>query len=474
MVPEIMTGDSYLPLWQGQHQDRFVLVEGRRGTGKTRAILTYLVAQAIRYPGSRWMLARSTRTLLSATVLQTLYRQVLPLFGIPRPAASPSQVDVIPVHGSFLVPMGMDTISRNQSAEFSGGYVAEATEIALQDDVTSLTGAMREASGVPYHQIIVDCNPGAPGHWLNKVAEPAGNELRVIETQADYRRTLRHNRRQVAEGGPWKRIITHTADNPYYWDAPAWQPTKAGAEYLAGLKQLTGHLRDRWLYGLWTAAEGNVYAEFSEQQHVIEPFDVPADWPWWVMFDPGKDHPCGVSWITRGPAGCLYIADEMYGSGHEIRDVVKHIEERRPGRSVVRLMGDPQMVASNTMYAEKSIAAQFRDFGLTLATWPRTGRNSAAMVEAVRTLLTTKPEPMLKVFRSCPNHIMEFQSWRYKRTAAGELPPGDDQFEDKDNHLMDCVRGGIAAGIARVGVSVRAIDGEAEPSPGVRQIAGSE
>lgn len=451
MTPKITIGDSYLPLVEDLHQGRFLLIEGRRGTGKTRAILTAVVARARRYPGSTWLLARSTRTRLSGTVLKTLYKQVLPLFGIPTPSASAEQVTVIPVgYGSTLVPMGMDDLQRGQSAEFSGGYVAEAVEIDNEDDVTSLSGAMREASGVPYHQVLVDCNPGAPAHWLNRIAEPCDDSYRLINSKRDYLRTVRRNREPAAEGY-WKRIITHTADNPYYFDAACWEYTDAGREYMQGLAgDLSGHLRERWVNGLWVAAEGGVYPEFNESVHVIPPFTVPQDWPVYVGYDPGYDHPCAVLWFAISPNGTTYIVDEVYGSQIPIateRDsagrivkqgVVDLIRAKCQGRNVRGYYGDPQKIFSKTQEASgKSIQAQFKELGISLFGWPRSS-NPEAMVENVRHALIDRT---LYVFPQCRWTVFEFQSWRYKRNAKGEMLAGDDQYEDRNNDAMDCVRG---------------------------------
>jgi hypothetical protein len=332
----------------------------------------------------------------------------------------------------------------------------------------SMHGSETYASLV--RRLIFDYNPGPPGHWVNQSSEPVDNSYRTIQTREQYIRGLIRNA-APPPAGKYKRIISSWVDNPGYWDYAKWDYTDKGREYVTKTLQLyKGHLRQRWLYGLWAAASGTVYSEFDEQTHVIDPFTVPADWPWWVGFDPGKDHPCAVVWITRGPAGTLYIADELYGSGNEIRHVCGHIHANSKGRAIQRLYGDPQMVGSNTMHSEKTIQQQFRDFGLTLGLWPHTGRNAASMVEAVRTLLTEKPDPMLKVFRTCTNTINEFQTWRYKRTAAGALPTGDDQFEDRDNHALDCVRGLIAAGINRVGAVVRALTDDGEEQPGITVI----
>ena len=69
------------------------------------------------------------------------------------------------------------------------------------------------------------------------------------------------------------------------------------------------------------------------------------------------------------------------------------------------------------------------------------------MVETVRRLLMedgTDGFPMLQVWENCENTIVEFQAWSYKRTAHGDLPPGPDKYEDRNNHAMDVVKGVIA------------------------------
>jgi len=458
MTPDLLIGDSYLPLFQGIHTGRFLLIEGRRGTGKTRAILTYLVAQARRYPNSSWLLARSTRTRLSGSVLKSLYKQVLPLFGIPAPAAGPSVVDSIAVgSGSVLVPMGMDDLQRSQSAEFSGGYVAEAVEVDDEDAVTSLTGAMREASGVPYHQVIVDCNPGAPGHWLNQIAEPMDDSYRIIRSKADYLRTVRHNREPLGSRGKWKRIITHTADNPAYFDPKAWAWTPRGKEYIDGLGEMSGFLRQRWLDGLWVAESGGVYPEFNESVHCCAPFMVPKDWPVFVFYDPGYDHPCAVIWIAVSPTGKHYIIDEIYGGGITLASLAEQIKARNlaGGYNVHHYYGDPQKIDAETQEASGvSIRDQMRKLGLNFSLWPRTGRQIDDQVEAVRGKLLDRS---LFIFQGLRWVTFEFQSWRYKRNAAGSQLSGDDKFEDKNNNALDCVRGAIAQGLHFAPTAVRLV-----------------
>jgi hypothetical protein len=441
---EVKIGRVYKPLARGLLRDKVVLCEGPRGTAKTRSELTIIMQRALAWPGSRWLLARSTRTRLSQSVLVTLEQQVFPSFGmaVPGGAGTANRVEYKLPNGSVLVPLGLDDQQRTQSAEFMGGLLAEAVEIPSMDDALALLGSMRQAPVWPdsFHQVFVDCNPGPPGHWVNQIAEPVPKHFRRVNSPADYRRLLEHATRPAPKGF-WKRIVTRHQDNPGYFDMQRWDWTDLGRTYLDTLGHLRGHLRRRWLDGDWVAAEGTVYPEFDEDRHVINPSRVIEKWPMVVGWDPGYDHPTAILWFAPGPDGTLYIVDEIYEGGKGVAQHCASIHHRNPGRTVRSYWGDPQHAFSETAQSPESIATQARKCGISMQPWPRTGSDEEAMVEAVRELLRTD---QLKVFRTCSNTIFEFQSWSYKRTAKGEVPPGQDKFEDANNHAMDVVKGIVA------------------------------
>lgn len=425
--------------------DQFVLVEGPRGTGKTRAILTLIVQQAMNVPGSRWLLVRSRRTRLTETVLVTLEEQVFPSLdvAVPGNASRETRHRYVLPNGSELITLGLDDPQRTQSLETCGVYVAECVEVANLDDVLALAGAMRQDLPVR-HRCICDCNPGAPGHWANRVAEPIPPHWRRVRCYGDYLRLVEHAY-QPAKEGCWKRIVTRHQDNPAYWDLDAWDWTDLGRRYLETLKHLRGHLRTRWLDGEWVAAEGTVFPEFNERRHVITPFPIPQDWPIYLGYDPGYDHPTAILWFTVAPNGTLYITDEIYRPGLGVAEHARNIKARLGGRTPRRMFGDPQHLFSRTAQSPRSIADQLRDQGLRFVPWPRTGGNEETMIAAVRELLI---QDRLKVFAPCQSTIDEFQSWSYRRDAQGATPAGDEKPEDRNNHAMDVVKGIVAARIA--------------------------
>lgn len=446
--PTVSVRPAYGGLLRGTTREQFVLVEGPRGTAKTRAILTIIMARALSTPGSRWLLARSTRTRLSQTVMQTLEEQVFPSFGlcVPGTAGAENRGRYDLPGGSVLLPMGLDDLARGQSLETAGIYVAEGVEITSADTVLSLAGSMRQAvsSSSPHtvlHQCIVDGNPGPPGHWLNQIAEPIDGRLRRVRDRADYDRLRQHNA-APAPDGKWKRIVTRHMDNPGYFDLRQWRWTDQGRAYMDTLRHLRGHLRRRWLDGDWVAAEGTVFPEFDDRRHVIRPFDVPIDWPHYVGVDPGYDHPCAILWFAVAPNGTIYVVDELYRGGMGVAQHARDIRARNAGRTIKGYYADPQDAFKRVMQQPKSIADQFRECGLSFSPWPRS-TDKQAMVEAVREMLR---KDKLKVFAPCQHTIHEFQSWSYKRRLSdpNNPPPGDDAYEDANNHSMDVVCGMVA------------------------------
>jgi hypothetical protein len=454
-MSEVEIGDSFLPLADGTLDDQtFVLVEGPRGTAKTRSILSVLLCRALKYPGARILLARSTRTLLGKTVLTTLEEQVFPAFGMAVPGGKidrGNRREYRLPNGSVFVPEGLDNISRSQSAEYRWIYPAELGEIEEQNDIVALAGSMRQdLPGAPPPQCIGDANPGAPRHWCNSLAQPAGDDLRAVNTREDYARLLAFNRSTLPPSGRWKRIITCHKDNPGYWDHAAWDWTPLGRHYVkTTLEHLKGFLRERWLYGLWRAAEGSIFPEFDEAKHTIDPFEI-EDWPVFMGWDPGVGHPTGMPWIAVSPNGCLYVVDESYRGGWSVKQHCDEIKAREAARPIpynlIRRYGDPQHAFNSTAQSIPTIAEQAAEEGIILEPWPRTmnNANELQMIEAVRTLICAG---RLKVFKPCVNTINELQAWSWKKHADGSRPDGDDVPEDRNNDLMDPLKGMVAAGI---------------------------
>lgn len=231
-------------LWYAK--ERQVLLEGPAGTGKTIACLNKIHRAATRYPGMRGLIARKTQVSLRASALVTYQRKVLhPLDAVRFYGGSQADpAKFIYPNGSEIMVGGLDQSSKIMSTEYDMIYPNEATELT-EDDWESLDTRLRNYV-MPYQQLMADCNPGPPAHWLN----------------------------QRCNVGRTRRILSRHEDNPFYFDPKTGELTKEGREYITGLDGLSGVRYKRLRLGKWAAAEGQVYEAFDPAVHVVERTDL--------------------------------------------------------------------------------------------------------------------------------------------------------------------------------------------------------
>lgn len=272
-----------------------VLLAGPAGTGKSRGAMEKLHMSALLNPGMRGLIIRKTAVSLASSALKTWERDVVPEALLDGSVYFHGGSNREPPayrysNGTTVAIGGMDRPIKVMSTEYDMAYVQEATEF-VEDEWESLTTRMR--SGVmSYQQILADCNPAHPTHWL----------------------------RQRAQRGQTVMLHSRHEDNPRYFDADG-NVTVEGAAYMARLDGLTGVRRLRLRDGIWAASEGVIYDEWDEARHVIDRFDVPADWPRFWSIDFGYVHPFVWQDWTRRPDGGLVLVREIF---HTRRIVADH------------------------------------------------------------------------------------------------------------------------------------------------------
>lgn len=282
-----------------RRRDKEVVLSGPAGTGKSRACLEKVNLAALKYPGMRALIVRQVRDTLSSTGLKTLEEFViaeqLAVGAVTYKGASGREPARYRWHnGSELWVAGMDKPSKIMSTEFDMIYIQEATEISPVAWESLKTRLRRYV--MPYRQIIADCNPDSPTHWL----------------------------KQRADSGQCVMIKSRHEDNPLlFGDDGAMTPE--GVDYIDTLDALTGVRKARLRHGEWVAAEGVIFDEFDSARHLIDPFKVPTDWPriWTVDF--GYVHPFVAQWWARDPDGRLYRYREIHMSGRMVEDHAKQM-----------------------------------------------------------------------------------------------------------------------------------------------------
>jgi hypothetical protein len=288
---------------------REVVVSGPAGTGKSRACLEKVHAQALKYPGVRALLTRKTLTSLATGGIVTYEKKVLVVEDrVAYFGGSPKEPPQYRYpNGSVVVIGGLDKADKVMSSEYDVIYVQEITEIT-EDEHQMLTTRMRN-NVMPYQQLLGDCNPQGPKHWVKQRAD--AKRLVLLES--------RHE------------------DNPVYFDRLTRQWTEVGLAYLAGLDGLTGVHYKRLREGIWAAAEGMVYDGWDPLLHRVPPSRLPVGWRTWPrawVVDFGYTNPFVWQDWARDPDGRLWRLREIY---HTQRLVEEHCKDilRLSGRKML-------------------------------------------------------------------------------------------------------------------------------------------
>lgn len=276
-----------------------LLISGPAGTGKSRAALEKLHMMMLLNPGARGLIVRKTLVSLTSTGLVTWREHVVPealrtgevvWYGgsMSEPAAYQYR------NGSTVVVGGMDKSTKIMSSEYDVIFVQEATELT-ENDWEALTTRLRNGR-IRFQQLIADCNPSTPTHWL-KVRANAGRTL-MLES--------RHE------------------DNPVLFDDTG-AATDQGRDYMAKLDALSGVRYLRLRRGIWAAAEGLVYEEWDPAVHLIERFKIPEEWTRYWSIDFGYTNPFVCQWWAEDPDGRLYLYRELYRTQRLVADHAKDI-----------------------------------------------------------------------------------------------------------------------------------------------------
>jgi phage terminase large subunit len=305
-----------------KRRDRELVIEGPADTGKSRGCLEKLHVAMTKYPKARGAIVRKTRKSMTATAMQTFERQVVPEGGVKL---WDNQEYRYP-NGSKVYLLGLDDPERLKSLEADMVYVQECSELGV-DDWEILTSRVTGRGAVmPYVQLLGDMNPSAPNFWLYE-RETAGQV------------TFLHARHE---------------DNP-----------SITPERLAALDSLTGYRYKRLRLGLRVAAEGMYFTEWNPELHIVEPFEIPSDWPRWISVDYGFAAPFCALWFARCPeTRRIYVYRELYAAGLRDEQQADLIREHSGDERIQQLVLDPSMFNQRGEQQRPSIAYVYAQRGL--------------------------------------------------------------------------------------------------------------
>lgn len=413
-APVFFGGASQFWKYKGQE----CILSGPYETGKTFAALTKLHALLVKYPNSRAFITRQTYKSLLSTAIVTYENKVLPIHPdspnspIRKYGKSKPEFYEYP-NGSNLLVVGMDNPDKILSGEFDFGYVNQAEEISL-DAWEKLVGRCTGRAGnAPYTQVMGDCNPSHPQHWILHRAP-----LRVFE-----------------------QLHQH---NPSLYDQVKKQWTVQGEKTRAILSSLTGIRKLRGFGGKWVAAEGVVY-EYIQSVHRIPRNQVPEIKSWYLAIDFGYTNPFVCGLFGTDSDGRLYLYNEIYMTKRTVNAHAPQIKKMIEGKRITAIVADHDAEDRATLHesglhtiaAKKDISVGIQAVQERLKVQadgkPRLFIVEDALMEADSELYREYPGDL---HPCCTEHEFPVYSWPESKDgkADKEVPL------DLNNHGMDMLR----------------------------------
>jgi phage terminase large subunit len=354
------------------------------------------------YPGMRALILRKTLTSLTAAGLVTFREKVIPGFAVQFYGGGrerPAQYEY--ANKSVAVVGGMDKAAKVLSAEYDLIYVQQAEELTEAEWETLSTRLGRD--GVKSAaQLIGDCNPDAPTHWIKRRADRGA--LLMLES--------RHE------------------DNP-----------TVTPEYLARLDALTGVRKLRLRHGIWAAAEGLIYEGWDRSKHLIDRGFLPKEWPTDIAIDFGYVNPFVAQVWREDPDGVLYLEREIYRTQTLVEDHARALLDYLGGRRPRLVVCDhdaegratfQRITGWRTLPADKSVSAGIQEVQSRL----NVGGDGRPRIQIMRDAVLTADASLRDVGKpTCTAEEFESYIWDTNNGAArGERP-----LKEND-HGMDALR----------------------------------
>lgn len=306
--------------------------------------------------------------------------------------------------GGVLCFRNLDNPSKYLSSEFSAIAIDELT-LNNQDVFDFLRMRLRWV-GINDPKLIAGTNPGGKGHmwvknlFIDRNIPPEMQSLAISFVQAKIE------------------------DNPYL-------PTS----YIAAMDTLPEKLKKAYREGDWNIFEGQVFTEFRNNIHVVEPFEIPSSWTRLRSMDWGYSKPYGIYAYAIDYDDTMYITNEIYGC--------------KPGT-----------VDTGTQETAKEVAIKTKALGITNgvadpACWQKTGHEGPTIAEIFASegvpwypadndrlagkmqMHTRLKEGKLKIFSTCHHLIRTLPALCYDKHKVEDV---DTKMED---HAYDSVRYGL-------------------------------
>ena len=226
-------------------------------------------------------------------------------------------------NGTRIYVNGLDKPQNLLSDFFDAAFVNQC-ELLPFDAWDELTGRVTERAGVmPIAQLVGDCNPSIPNHWIRQQAKEGKLEY--------FSLSFLDNPEIIDQTSPilpeFKREFENNPD-PKLLKKIEHLFTDSGSRRVEKLKNLEGLRFKRGFLGVWGSGEDLVFEGFDPETHIVNTTTaIMPNWPRYLSVDWGYRDAASVIWWAHAPDDRLYAYKEIYKTGVIKPDLIELIKD---------------------------------------------------------------------------------------------------------------------------------------------------
>lgn len=402
-----------------ENRHKYIAFGGARGGGKSFAVRLKASLMCLNYPGIHIMLVRRTYPELRQNHIIPL-KEMLSDIAVYRESTRDMTFECGSVI-SFRYCRNVSDLDKFQGTECDVLFIDEATQFT-EEMYDRMKACVRGVNPFP-KRIYLTCNPGGRGHgWVKRLfidnIPPTG------ESANDYFFI--------------KSLVT---DNRALM--------KLDPDYINKLNALPPKLKKAWLEGDWNIFEGQFFEEFLDDPlhykdrkhtHVIEPFEIPVDWPIYRSFDFGYSKPFSCDWWAMDYDGRAYLILQLYGCTGTPNEGIKwdpdrifseihRVEKEHRWLRSKNIIGVADPSIWDASRGDAIIEAADRNF---VYFYPGDNKRLPGWMQChYRLSFDSEGYPMVYFFNTCKDAIRTLPLLTYSERSPEDLDTdGEDHFAD--------------------------------------------
>ena len=422
-LPDVI-GKGYATFWN--FKGRYRVCKGSRASKKSKTAALWHIYNMMKYPLANTLVVRQVYSTLKDSCYTELKWAInrLGVAHLWKCTQSPLEMTYKPT-GQKIYFRGLDDPLKLTSITVEVGYLCfvwceEAYQIVSEKDFNtldeSIRGALPEDSGL-FKAITLTFNPWSSTHWMKKRffdCEPDEDILAI---------TTNYTCNEWLDASDLRLFETMKRENPERYK-------------VAGL-------------GEWGIDGLVFFPEFTETDHVIQPFNLPKEWRRYITLDYGMDM-LACYWIAVDTVGNAYVYRELYegrdngkglnGAGHIISEAAARILELTPDDEEITATFAPPDLWNRRQESGRSVADIFSEYGIHLTKTSNDRLDGwAAMHEWLKVQRNEfgQMKPRMQIFKTCVNLIRCLPELQYDEKRVNDAANTPHEI----THAPDAIRG---------------------------------